>query len=327
MIERVGCLGYHVTPYRNALSIKAGQKSHFSIPQKEKMTSVEINKPEDLISGGYKHQSRRIKEAIEKEGFCGVVIKEGCPVDMETLPNWIAGFEGKKYSAIHGIIKNYGIGQAPFMWKLREWLYPIFCDFWGSTDLLCSMDGACYYDGASSRARGPETWLHRDQRPQNHDFTMIQGVLQIGGSNRGNGGLIVYPRSHTHRFAERESKDWFKIPKELIEPNSLALCCSHEPVVLWLWDSRTWHANLRGHSYSRHAFYVTFGPRSPFGSSFKTDKRIDLIKAGETTSHWPTKLAKNPSPRWYSATEDYIDPDFKGETVKFEDIMHLPFAF
>jgi hypothetical protein len=244
-------------------------------------------------------------------------------VTSRDIGEWVERLaSGKKISAIHGIIKSYGVGQAPFMWKCREWLYPIFSKFWGTSDLICSMDGANYYTGTGRERLDPRKWLHRDQRPQHEEFRMIQGVMQLVDNSDGNGCLVVVPGSHKVVFREKKTSiDWFRIPQEI---NCELHYCRNDLPTLWLFDSRLWHANSpprRG--LTRAACYVTFAPNPH--SSVLTGRRKKLIESGETTSHWPQKTAKNGPPRFYHATDDYVDPKAKGETVSYEALEDCPF--
>jgi hypothetical protein len=259
-----------------------------------------------------------IRRQLDVYGFCGVQTLYS-EVSTFEIADWVdRTSQGKKISAIHGIIKHYGVGQSPFMWKCRDWLYPLFSKFWGTSDLICSFDGANFYTGTGRERTNPRSWLHRDQRPEHQDFRMIQGVMQLVDNTDGNGCLVVVPESHRIKFEGKTSADWFRIPENI--PCQLHYCRNDMPT-LWLFDSRLWHANSPpAKGLTRVACYVTFAPNPH--KAVLTERRKRLVENGETTSHWPTKTAKNGSPRYYHSTEDYVNPKHKGETVKFEDLKY-----
>ena len=259
---------------------------------------------------------------IEKEGYCGIWINSP-RVGRGDLIEWIHNLRNKygggKISHTHGIIKHYGIGQAPFMWDLREWLKPLFEKLWKSTELLCSLDGANYSTYYSTSRTKPYNWLHRDQRPEDEDFKMIQGCFQLNNSG---GGLSVVPKSHLIKFQGiKTHSDWFKIPEDFKKGAQIKDLKANHPGqdILWLWDSRLWHANHppKEDEQARHAFYITFAPKPKNWTLNKRQKRKRFIEQGETTSHWPYKLKKNGLPRFYhSPKQGYIPQDAKGEISK-----------
>lgn len=272
-------------------------------------------------------QLAEIKHQLEVFGFVGIPYAGDSPMVTEKdVKDWVGdlvGDSGKKIATLRGIIKGYGIGQAPFMWRARQWIYPIYARLWGTYDLMCSFDGAQYTVGDARKSRiNPRDWLHRDQKPQNKDFMMYQGVLNLTPSLIG-GATVVVPKSHKTIFeGEKTIKDWFRIPENIkCEPE---LCRSGYAQTMWIWDSRLWHANQRpAPGQSRAACYVAFAPNP--GNAKHSEKRKKLIGLGATTSHWATKGAKNPPPRFYHCTEDFISPDSMGTTVDYESVKHLPF--
>ena len=93
-------------------------------------------------------------------------------VDTWAPKHWI--------SMIHGIIKGYGVGQQPFMWKLRthKRVQRVFQKLWGTKHLVCSFDGMSIHrpkelvpsiQGATKRADAdkPTSWMHVDHTPEN----------------------------------------------------------------------------------------------------------------------------------------------------------------
>lgn len=220
---------------------------------------------------------------------------------------------GKEIYKPHGVIGGYGVGCAPFMWKARDWVRPLFENFWGTTNLRCSLDGANYSE-YRKYANKAEAWLHRDQGFQSNDFEMIQGVLDFGNS----GNLVVVRGSHQDDIGQYSATGqkcgFFKIPEDLRYSAILEDCISDGPT-LWLWDSRTWHANAPPQMGGfRKSLYVTFGPAKEFNESEKL-KRWLFVQGGETTSHWPNRLCKNGPVNVRPAYRDrYLPADAEGET-------------
>lgn len=262
-------------------------------------------------------QMSTIRQALDEDGYIGLgILTSNIPQIEHHLDNWVAElrlkFNNKKLALTHGIIKNYGIGPSALMWKARTWVRPFFEKFWKTDDLLSSLDGANYLE-YNPRARSkPIDWLHRDQRPENQDFLMIQGVLQLNQF----GGLAIVPKSHKIAFPNtRTGKDWYKIPLEFKKNFQIVELESPHKITFWVWDSRCWHANFgpKNPGEIRKACYVTFGPKPENWNQRKQLKRQLLILNGETTSHWPHKLAKNGPPRFYNRDGDYLPADAKGE--------------
>lgn len=271
------------------------------------------------------------------DGYVGIGISGPAPIGPEDIHQWVGDLTDHgelMLPAIHGIIKNFGIGQAPFMWKAREWVYPIYKAIWEKLGydgpLVCSFDGA-NYSKYSPRARTyPESWLHRDQRESKTSFEMIQGVLELGiRSDKSGGNLVVVPDSHRVRLAgKKQEKDWVRVSFDDCEqPLKMIDCTSTYSITLWLWDSRTWHANRAPKipDLTRTACYIAFGPE-PIAKKHYAEKRLEFIKQGVTTSHWPHKLAKNSPPRFFHRSDKHVESSRLGKIVKPEEVIHLPFT-
>ena len=115
-------------------------------------------------------------------------------------PHWIQN--------IHGIIKNYNIGHAQFVWDVRDEdnIVSFFAKYWQTEDLLVSFDGACIIRGSAAGDRSK--WAHTDQAPVlkiKHgnqkavlvrDFDCVQGLLNLRPCGPNDGGLVVWKGSH-----------------------------------------------------------------------------------------------------------------------------------
>ena len=153
-----------------------------------------------------------LREDLETYGYAGVILRETVyDSEPHEILNWVtnlkADWPGKELVTIHGIIKNYGIGQSPLMWSARRKLFHFWTRLLQNDDLICSFDGANYQVGNASSNQN--CWLHRDQRPQNSNFETYQSVIECNPNNSMEaGGLIVVPKSHKKIFTlETTSSD------------------------------------------------------------------------------------------------------------------------
>lgn len=78
-----------------------------------------------------------------REGFFSW-LKKACPrFTRGDKSTWLK--KNMPY-ANKGIFKQY-IGHTEFCWRMRESVYPVFCNLWGEEDLLTSFDGGCFLTG------------------------------------------------------------------------------------------------------------------------------------------------------------------------------------
>lgn len=267
-----------------------------------------------------------IKGELETQGYCVLnYTGTGKPLNWEgDMVNWMDRMSlGREYQKLHGILKAYGAGQAPFMWEAREWLYPLFQLIWGTPNLLCSFDGF----NAGGTDSDPANWLHRDQRTYENHFKCIQGCINLNRS----GGTALIPGSHVHSFEnlDKVMKDWVRIPEGWFEHDDIVNVRGETEVSVTLWDSRLWHSNWRVQGENRRALYVSFLPKPLDWTRAKSDKRGQFIQKGVTTSHWANKLAKNSLPRELyqrDAKKEYVPIDHMGEIVKLKTVINRPYA-
>ncbi|PRP85247.1 hypothetical protein PROFUN_07017 [Planoprotostelium fungivorum] len=271
------------------------------------------------------NQKDDIREHLQNEGWAAVsVVTEDEAADLlsqfwdfiEDLGSGVLRHDPITWGPnqwpeqIRGILKRYGIGQAPFMWSLRtnENVLRVFADLWSChpTDLLTSFDGACIYPvGAPGGPQGPfvlqedELWPHRDQAPTRNDLLCVQGSVSLA-DNRGenDGGLLVWPRTHHIDWTRSDPKarfgrEFYRIPSDCI-PHRDARVIRVPAGTLLLWDSRTVHAN-RAPSSGGNTRCVAFICMLD-GSSADTStlmRRMEARTRGDTTSHWPFPFKVN----------------------------------
>jgi len=112
-------------------------------------------------------------------------------------------------STLHGIIKNYNIGHAQFVWDVRDEdnIVSIFEQYWKTRDLLVSFDGACIIRPSAGGSRSK--WAHVDEAPvlkikektdskfkEVRNFPCVQGFLNLKPCGPNDGGLVVWEGSH-----------------------------------------------------------------------------------------------------------------------------------
>lgn len=218
--------------------------------------------------------------------------------------------------SIRGIIQQYGIGHAAFVWALRTEpdVLNIFETLWGTDDLLVSFDGACLSVPYKKPPRDSEqSWAHIDQGPNREGkFQCAQGLVTFTQAGPGLGGLVVYADSHTlnaqfyKTFVDLAKKvgnsDWCKLEEIhkqwYFDNGAKQIHLEAPPGSLILWDSRTvhWAARPTTGTVPRMAIYVCLVPRSHASAQTLVGKR-EAFKNRRTTNHWPAQphlFAKQP---------------------------------
>ena len=249
--------------------------------------------------------------------------------------------------SIRGLVQHYGVGQAKFVWQLRELLAArkVFATIHGvddsketedHTQLVVSFDGLCLSKPDTTIVDPVKnSWAHMDQGPKTRG-DMTQGLISLTEAGPGKGGLIVYNGSHKlhSRFFERFPKmaakvgnnDWVKLePKHRLW--YFKHHCSEIQVTapkgsLILWRSKAVHYAVRpqkGYPIPRAAIYLCYQPRSE-GTTKQLQKKQFVFKARRMTSHWPlkSKLFAARMRDWGDATLKVRFPD--QPTIRDEDV-------
>ena len=93
-------------------------------------------------------------------------------------------------------------------------------------------------------------WPHRDQKPSRQERICIQGLYcMLPNTGRSDGGLVVYPKTHTIDWTEKDTRakssgDWYLVPTNSPEVNPQNAAVLRTPAgCLLLWDSRLIHCN------------------------------------------------------------------------------------
>jgi hypothetical protein len=232
---------------------------------------------------------------LEKHGVVRLPLDRDIAAHWEKLfDQWRSSF-GFELPSTHGIYKNNGIGQTQFMYEARKYYFDLFSLIYGTNQLACSLDGACYYPPDSSPNQ--RSWLHRDLRPQDVTTRCYQAVIDLIPTA---GGLVTQKGSHHIDTSEfTHDKDWWKIPEQFSQSEDWVTWLTYSPCIT-IWDSRTFHMNQPSH---RKALYVSALPiTNRMRSSPWQCARYKLIDQGHTTSHWASSNTKNPESNWRSPT-------------------------
>ena len=233
-------------------------------------------------------------------------------------------------TALHGIIKNYGIGQSECMWYLRTlpsviWLFTILH---GTDELFTSFDGVCFQNHTGKEENGKRNpletgkpkggWIHQDLDPKlgrlgqfgHHFGIQCQFTMTTGHHLRAVTGVH---NSDFTNYAEKEtngSTHWFKPtvtegsterPKYFRNKDSVVVEAPAGSAILWF--SSTPHAGTNL-DLERLTAYVCMRPKAHLrkdpsrkGLRAKKDyysgdvKRIkEAIENDRTTNHWGTRL-------------------------------------
>lgn len=205
----------------------------------------------------------------------------------------------------HGVIKHYQVGHTAFAWwcRTRPAILATFSEIWGTTDLIVSFDGACYFPKGLTRRN--TNWLHVDQAPKNPNFDCVQGFVAFTENQKA--CLTLIPGSHLLFWDYMKSNNlyhstpWQKIHYDF----SKTILVPTKPGDLVLWDSRVFHQNSYG-SEERLVQYLCYLPRYR-ATKKDLEKRQKYYQEKRTTSHWPAPIRVNGlQPQVFGRTDKLI---------------------
>lgn len=195
------------------------------------------------------------------------------------------------------------ISHCPTFWKIREAVYPIFCQLYDTNKLLTSMDGATVHPPIHDGSK--KDWPHIDQTVE--DLWCVQGQVVLSETTA---SFKCTPTSHLKHREILESvgkvgdpSNWLKIN----QTDKLAKIFGqwwqvpiHSPSgSVILWDSKTIHSaqknDLEDKTGWRCAFYVCMRPAAEY-SPEQVQQLASCFHQGRSTNHWGTKVfPKRPS--------------------------------
>ena len=219
----------------------------------------------------------------------------------------------------HGIYKHHEVGHQRHAWyiRTRPGVLKAFAEHWGTDDLVCSFDGACYYPADFNSRKREKVWTHTDQAPASIGHICTQGFVAL--SDNTERSLLVYEGSnliHEQYFRERginHKKNWQKIELDWLNANAdkkRILKVNAGDLVIW--DSRTFHQNNYGTKpEERIVQYVSYLPKNnPKNTPAIQKKRRLYFDTRRTTSHWAYPISVNgKQPQTYGDKSRLIDYD------------------
>lgn len=239
-----------------------------------------------------------IKECIALEGYAlvNVMTSKRASTFLQKLHKFVVDNEIPATLLTRGIIKTHGIGQADFMWKIRNVMNikNVFANLCGCNQghLLSSFDGACYVPTDATNSN--TLWPHRDQHPSNTGIDTYQGSLCLSESD---GGFVCWPKSHlkddwSYDYA-KTYMDYFSVPlSSIINANNAKKICP-PPGTLLVWDSRLIHCNFPPTKKGPRAVAFVCMVDGRNASDEVLKKRAFCMANNITTSHHPLRFRMN----------------------------------
>jgi hypothetical protein len=241
-----------------------------------------------------------IKECIAREGYAvvNVMTSKRASIFLHQLQKFVKDSNIPATLLTRGIIKSHGIGQADFMWKIRnvrnvKSVFANLCEC-KHNHLLPSFDGACYVPIDESNST--TLWPHRDQHPSNTGVDTYQGSLCLAESD---GGFMCWPKSHliedwSYKH-ENAYVDYFSVPlssaEAIAEKNAKKIC--PPPGTLLVWDSRMIHCNFPPKKKGPRAVAFVCMVDGRDASEEVLAKREFCMANNITTSHHPLRFRMN----------------------------------
>lgn len=109
------------------------------------------------------------------------------------------------------LIQHHGIGQAQFLWDIRQnpAVIKVFETLWETNQLLVSFDGASVHfpPEVTNKGKFNDMWLHCDQSFKRNTFECVQTWVTAVDVNEGDATLAVLPKSHLHHSAFADKFD------------------------------------------------------------------------------------------------------------------------
>lgn len=297
----------------------------------DKVYTMDIKEP---IVYDLKTSTSAIRYELKSNGYVAVRVMNPCDAIALKLKfmAWLKALDplvstrswDRMPDQVRGIIKAYGIGQAPFMWELRN--HPRVRQAFRVAlndhvnELVPSFDGVCFHPAnLSENKEQTRMWPHIDLHPSKHadskQLTIQSSISLIGNMHKTDGGFVVWPRTHTlgldfYRRKMPEAVrsmqgDYFPLPHAVaakLGPPKMI----HVPAgTMVMWDSRLVHCNMppisKRESHDRLVAFVCMVPK-PLVSPETLRLLEEWRRTGRTTSHSPINPRANAEQVVYHTT-------------------------
>ena len=202
---------------------------------------------------------------------------------------------------------SQGAAHLGATWYLRGLprLKEVFTRFWGTEELIVSLDGMIIWRPWSEQEdrRPANLRLHADQSPVGKPGChCLQGMLPLFPVTQSTGGTVLVPGSHLiaaellerhPAWSETPSHDFCALrPSDPLQGEEVLVPLM--PGDLLLWDSRLVHCGTVGpgmddlisSTLARASMCVSMGPRDKASREVLT-KRKNAVTEGWAFSHWP----------------------------------------
>jgi Phytanoyl-CoA dioxygenase (PhyH) len=188
-------------------------------------------------------------------------------------------------------------------WDIRQLpqLHALWSELWGTEELWVSMD-MCRFSPPWRSGSADPLPIHWDHNPHDSNTRMIQGVLALTDTARGQGGFRCVPSLFRHREewpTEPVSRPWGDewLPdvsrREIVE-----VPAAQGDLILW--DSRLPHSNSRNDSIRpRVAFYIQMYPAT---DEEERRIRLECYNEGRCPPYWRSRPGADRTEPWPPAT-------------------------
>lgn len=212
------------------------------------------------------------------------------------------------------------IAHEDFLWKLREHSNVIRCyeQIYKTKKLLSSFDGVMIgrppEDGYTKSMK--TSWIHCDQDLSN--ILSIQGIATFENIGDDDASLYIAEKSHLiqgkllKKFRKKINGNFILLTEEEVNyltNNGYFFTKVNAPAGSFiLFNSKCFHQGVshnpnRENPVFRYIAYITLAPAS-YATPKDIQVKINAIKKGRLTTHWPAKHVKLMSlPNWGSNVE------------------------
>lgn len=282
-----------------------------------------------------------IKE-LEVKGYCiipGILSHKQCDNYIGQMWDWLeqlgTGIDrNNKYTwndnnwpyYDKGIIQNYRVGHAQFLWDLRceQNIIDVYSSIWETDELLVSFDGMNVTRPTNITGQlEKKYWWHTDQSFLKTGRQCIQGFINLEKSQKGDACFCAIEGSHNYheelfktQNIEPLNLDWYELDQNEInwylKEKKLKQAKVYPPKgSLVLWDSRTIHCNYPSITDNfRYVAYISMTPADKIDSFNLRNKRKAFYDL-QTTTHWPHEITL--------FTEKPVDKNKAKQIVKLQD--------
>lgn len=219
------------------------------------------------------------RKELEERGFFvfrGLANSSHLVAVLDAIEVRLGRFRDEAVPDMDGVLRSgfFPLWNASPLWRVRELdaLRMPFQIAYGTDRLWVSLDRCGYRRPCLDEAR--RTLLHWDDDRSRCDFALLQGVLAVTRSHRGEGEYICAPDAYRAYRAEGKEKGAAVLNAQRVEYAHVEM----DPGDFLVFDYRLAHGNAQHRGGSpRVVQYVTY---TPAGDSKERARRIQCWKFG-----------------------------------------------